>query len=258
MFLFKKIVAPFFFPVPFCLLVLAVGVVVLWLSQRQRVGKGLVTLGTAMLFLCSYSVFSVPFLKTLELRYSPLFGDEAILTTDGDVRWVVVLGGGHTLDPRIPPASQLSSSSLVRLIEGIRLYRSIPGSRLIVSEGAVFSTESGAKIMADVAKALGVPEEDVVLEDQSRDTEDEAMMIKEIVGDDRFVLVTSASHMVRSMKLFEKQGMRPLPAPTDYLVKKAEYVSPGMFFPGPEGLYGATRVVYEFLGIAWAHIVGSV
>ena len=51
------------------------------------------------------------------------------------------------------------------------------------------------------------------------------MVVKEIVGKDKFILVTSASHMLRAMALFRKQGMEPIPAPTDYMVKEREGVS---------------------------------
>jgi uncharacterized SAM-binding protein YcdF (DUF218 family) len=98
----------------------------------------------------------------------------------------------------------------------------------------------------------------VILESLSKDTKDEARLIKNIVGNDRFVLVTSASHMPRSMALFKKLGMQPIPAPTDYWVKERQGISPAMFFPSSNGLRKAERAFYEYLGLAWANLRGQI
>jgi uncharacterized SAM-binding protein YcdF (DUF218 family) len=170
----------------------------------------------------------------------------------------VVLGGGHTSDPKLPITSQLSNASLVRLVEGIRIHRGLPTSRLILSGGIVFEKVPEAKVLADVALAIGVKKQDLILEEVSRDTEDEARLIQEIVGQEQFILVTSASHMPRSMALFKKLGMHPIPAPTDHLVKECQKISPGMFYPSANGLCKAERAFYEYLGLAWAKLRGAI
>ncbi|MBW1946021.1 MAG: YdcF family protein, partial [Deltaproteobacteria bacterium] len=110
---------------------------------------------------------------------------------------------------------------------------------------------SNAKIMADTALAIGLDRSDLVLEEDSMDTKDEARLVKLIVGKDRFILVTTASHMPRSMALFRKQGMDPIPAPTEHLVKERKNVSPGMFFPGASNLRKVERAFNEYLGLVW-------
>src|SRR2546430_11935181 len=49
--------------------------------------------------------------------------------------------------------------SLYRLVEGIRLHRQIPGSRLVITGGAIFESLSSARVIADLALALGVESE---------------------------------------------------------------------------------------------------
>ena len=115
-----------------------------------------------------------------------------------------------------------------------------------------------AKIMADVAEAIGVNKQDLVLESLSKDTKDEARLIQKIVGKDQFILVTSASHMPRSVALFKKHGMHPIPAPTDYFVKKRQRVSPGIFFPSAGDLYKTERAFHEYLGMVWAKLRGQI
>lgn len=105
----------------------------------------------------------------------------------------------------------------------------LPKTRLILSGGGAFDPVPNAEMMADVAIALGVVEKDLVRETTSKDTKDEARLLKEIVGDDTFVMVTSASHMPRSMALFLKLGMNPIPASTGHWVKERQEVSPSTF-----------------------------
>jgi len=78
------------------------------------------------------------------------------------------------------------------------------------------------------------------------------------VGNEKFILVTSASHMPRSMALFEKLDMQPIPAPTDYGVRKRQGVSPGMFFPSADNLRKAEKAFHEYLGLAWGKIRGQI
>lgn len=224
MFLFKKIVAPFFLPVPFCLEILLLGLFLLWFTRKQRAGKILVSIGVVLLATLSYVAVSDVLLRPLEYNYPPLLK----VKHAHDVKWVVVLGGGHTSDPRIPVTSQLSDASMARVVEGIRLHNMLPASKLILSGGSAFDPVPNAKVLADVALAIGVDKQDLILESVSKDTKDEARLIRKIVGNDRFILVTSASHMPRSMALFKNLEMQPIPAPTDHWVKERQSMSPGI------------------------------
>lgn len=253
MFLFKKLVALLFFPVSIALEAMLLGLFLLWFTRKQKTGKVVVSIGVGIFALFSYAGFSNILLRPLEYKYPPILS----LADARDAKWVVVLGGGHTSDPQLAVTSQIEEETLARLVEGIRLHKMTSGSKLILSGGAVFDPVPNAKIMAGVASILGVDERDIVLETESRDTKDEARIIKEMVGDERFVLVTSASHMPRSMALFRKQGMEPIPAPTGHWVKEREGISPGMFFPGSEGHRKAERAVYEYLGLIWAKVTGQ-
>jgi uncharacterized SAM-binding protein YcdF (DUF218 family) len=261
-FMLKKILSRFIFPLPICIEILLVGLVLLWFTKKQKAGRIVVTVGTILLLLLSYNISSENLLRGLERRYQPfnLAGPNALqaLAAGSRVDWIVVLGGGHTADPNIPLSSQINHPTLVRLVEGVLLYRENPGSKLIVSGGRVDSSLSDAELMANVAKAMGVPHQDIILEDQSWDTEDEARLLKSLVQNDAFVLVTSASHMLRSMMLFESYGMHPIPAPTDYLVRDTKTFSADSLFPEPNALYKVTRLVYECLGLAWLKVRGVI
>jgi len=254
MFLLKKIVAPLFFPVTLILVIFLLGLFLLSLTRRQKTGKIVVLIGIIFLCVLSFDVFPDMLLRPLEYQYPPLLSLENIQ----NVKWIVVLGGGHTSDPKLPITSQISKNSLVRLVEGIRIYNGLPKSKLILSGGSPFEKISNAQVLAEVAIAIGVKKEDLILEDISKDTEDEARLIQEIVGQERFILITSASHMPRSIALFKRVGMHPIPAPTDHLVKEFQKISPGMFYPSGAGISKAERAFYEYLGLAWAKLRGAI
>jgi len=113
----------------------------------------------------------------------------------------------------------------IRFVVGFRIHKLLPESRLVFSGGAVFDPVSEAEVMARAAEIMGVEGDRIILEEISRDTGDQARLVQKIVGDERFILVTSASHMPRSMVLFRKSGMEPIPAPTDYRVPRCHQPS---------------------------------
>lgn len=253
-FLIKKIITPLFMPLPFCLLLVFVGLVLLWFTRRQRAGKAFVTTGALLLVLASYGVVTKPLLRFLERQVPPLIlnAEEA-----ARVEWIVVLSGGATSDAYVPPAARLSDSSLARVVEGVRMKRELHHAKLLLTGGRVFGSESEAEAMRAVALALGVSREDIEIETDSRDTEDQARIVRRIVGNSPLVLVTSASHMPRSLALFERAGMHPLPAPTDYRPSDEPYTSPGSFYPSAGGVRNADATIHEYLGRAWARLRGS-
>ncbi|HEX7316088.1 MAG TPA: ElyC/SanA/YdcF family protein [Pyrinomonadaceae bacterium] len=255
MFLFKKLVTPFLMPVPFCLALLLLGLALIWLKRRQGAGKWLATLGALGLLLLGYGAVTGRVLASLERRHAPA-GD--VSAAAGRVRWVVVLGGGSSSDAGLPAALRLSEGSLARLVEGVRLQRQLPGSRLLLSGGSVFGSDPDAETMRALAVELGVDPAALELDTASPDTETQAEVVRARIGAEEFYLVTSASHMSRALALFRKAGTNPTPAPTHFLTQKNRGVAPWNFFPSSGGLRGAEVVTHEYLGLFWAKVRGRV
>ena len=251
MFFMKKIVSRFLFPLPLSLEFVFVGLLLLWFTRRQRAGKALVTCGAMLLVGLSNSFTSNALLRPLEHRYRPL-----VVVHSGAgapaVDFIAVLGGWADDDPDVPVTSHISAALMVRLIEGLRLHREIPGSRLILS-----GDNDSAEGMAEMAEALGVSVADILRLTEPRDTEEESQQIAPIVGSQRFILVTSASHMPRAMALFRKRGLQPIAAPTDYLAPRHRS-EPGDLFPDGYNLFKSQVAYYEYLGLAWESLRGKI
>ena len=262
MFIVKKICAQLVSPASLSLGISLIGLLLLMFTKRQRAGKVFISIGLLLMLLFSYSIIPDYVLRSLEGKYDPydIQLPNTSIESEGrhSVKFVVVLAGGHISDPKLPITSQIGGESLVRLVEGIRIYQKYSDVKLILSGGKGFDPIPTATIMAQVAKELGVDENDIILESQSKDTKDEAQFIKPLVKDDHFILVTSASHMPRSMALFKKLGMNPIPAPTGHLAIRKERLCFSSFFPRAGNLLKAEKIFHEYLGIAWAKLRGQI
>ena len=261
MFLLKKIVSRFLFPIPLCIEVLLVGLLLLWFTRKQKAGRIVVTLAGVLLFLFSSHFFSDMLLTPLESRYPPLVITSGARGPVGlsEVKFIVVLANGFFPEAGRPLAIQLDESSTARLVEGARVSKVLNGCKLVLSGGpGPDSISSAAQTMAPLAQALGVDAQDMILETQSRDTDDEARLVAPIVGQQPFILVTEASHMPRAMALFRKHVTHPIADPVDFRTSHSQAISPDEVFPGAGDLSGSERAVYEYLGLAWGKIRGKI
>ncbi len=108
--------------------------------------------------------------------------------------------------------------------------------------------------MRDLAVALRVPQSEIQMEIESRDTKDQALKIKELVDNQPFLLVTSAYHMPRAVALFEHQGLKPKPVPVGHLIKKDHADLPARLYPFAGKIILAEKMIREWLGLTWAKI----
>ncbi|EKD26618.1 MAG: hypothetical protein ACD_79C01093G0001 [uncultured bacterium] len=255
MFILKKILTPFFLPLSISM-ILFFSVVICFILRRNKTASWLLTIGIVYFVISGYGFFYKDFLWKYE-RIHPVLNIEKIVK-EQSVKWICVLGGGVSADKEVPVTSRLSTGTLIRLIEGIRIHRLINGSKIILSGGKVFGPVSEALVMKELALGMGVNEENILLEENSRDTDDQAVAVKAIVGSAPLILVTSAYHMNRSMLLFRKAGMTPISSPIGFLVSKKGNLSPGMFFPSATNLETCEKITKEILGLIWSKIIGQI
>jgi len=244
----KQLISYLLMPFPLGLLLVVVGLLLLWLTARQRMGRALATAGAALMLLCSWYPTSQWILSPLHRR-APLTQPASMAA---GARWVVVLGGGYDMRRSGPATSRLSPFTLERLVEGVRVYRNLPGAKLIMSGRGYGELPTEAAVMQEAAVELGVPAADIRQEGESDDTADEARLIRAMVGGDRLVLVTSGVHMDRAVRLFEKQGLLVIPAPAGFWPRHAEP------WPNSDRLGWVQHAEHEWLGLLWARLRGQI
>ncbi|AVY99616.1 envelope biogenesis factor ElyC [Lelliottia sp. WB101] len=251
LFTLKKYIGGMMLPLPLLLMFIALGLLLIWFTRFQRSGKIVITTGWLALLLLSLQPVADRLLRPIENTY-PTWQENQ------KVEYIVVLGGGYTWDDKWAPSSNLINNSLPRLNEGIRLWLSNPGSKMIFT-GAAAKTNpvSTAEAGARVAESLGVPRSAIITLDSPKDTEEEAAAVKQAIGDAPFLLVTSASHLPRAMIFFEHAGLHPLPAPANQLAIDAPLNPWERVIPSPVWLMHSDRVGYESLGRLWQWLKGS-
>ncbi len=150
-----------------------------------------------------------------------------------------------------PAGTRLNDRSLHRLMEGLRLLEGLPEAKLVVSGGSRRADEAPvAQGYAAAAQALGVNPERIVVLDMPTDTAQEAYAVREFLGTEaRFVLVTSASHMPRAVRHFERVGLSPIAAPAHYLTGRDGPDRLRYWVPSSDALRKTERAVYEYLGL---------
>jgi uncharacterized SAM-binding protein YcdF (DUF218 family) len=140
-------------------------------------------------------------LGALEFQFPP--GGQA---ERKEANTIVVLSGYAESDPDRPLSSQVNSTSAFRILEALGLLNDQPNSTVVISgKGEV------ASIMRDVFLSSGVPSERVIVDSVSSSTYESAKNLSSRLGQAPFLLVTSAGHMPRSMRVFRKAGAHPIP-----------------------------------------------
>jgi uncharacterized SAM-binding protein YcdF (DUF218 family) len=181
-------------------------------------------------------------LRSLEERYPPLVAAPVADT-------VVVLGSSYSPQPGVPVAAALDDAGLVRIVSGVDWVKRL-GGRLVVSGGAPEGRVPSARGYAALAAELGVSSSSIEILDGPLDTADEALAVAALLNSEPFVLVTSASHMPRAIRLMERAGARPIPAPTDQQVTPNEGMHWSQFVPRAAALQNTEEALHEYLGLA--------
>jgi len=259
-FLLKKLVSFWIMPLPFCTALLVAGLLLMRRPRRQRLGRGLIIAAVGLLVVLSNQFVSTRIVRPLEDRYpaipeiAPGSPAPAVLAGCG---FVAVLGGGNSDMAGLSATSQLSSSSLARLVEAVRLLRALPGARLLVSGPGSPGLPAHGTMLSRGAQSLGVDPARITVIDTALDTEDEAGAVARIAGPSRVALVTSAWHMPRAAALFRRAGVDFVPCPADFVARVERGHGGSELTCDVESLARSTRGIHEWLGLLWLRLRGA-
>ncbi len=239
-----------FFLDPFNLFwLLLVGIVVNGFFKRNLWVKWL-SIFTVIWFL----VISTPLipnlvLNSLEDRYIPINVDE--LEKKEAEYHILVLGGGHGFDDRLPPNSLLSRNALGRLNEGIRIYTQLPNSKLVLSGFSGSGRTTQAEMLQQTALLLGVDRKATIIQKEPRNTYEEANYYSKKFGTSHpLIIVTSAAHMQRAIEVFRYFGTDPIPSPTNYRLK-GSWKQKWFGLPAIDNIENLRAGISEYAGIFW-------
>lgn len=220
--------------------------------RYRRTGTLTALLSFVILLIFSTGPLPHYLLNSLSAPYQPL------TQYPSNIKFIVVLGGGNKLDGNYPPIMRLNSSTLSRLLEGIRLHKNIPNSQLILSGGKAISNTADALLMEQSALMLGVSKNNIKVESHSQDTFKEVLLLKEMIGTKPFILVTSSYHMKRAMLLFHQHNMNPIAAPTQFFQTTPRQPAWRYYFPNSSNLVKSDIAIHEYLGMGWYHLTSKI
>ena len=229
----------FLCPSTFLFILLITGVVLF----KKKAGRILIIVSLIIFYLFSITPIADFVISPLENKYQAYdFQDEA-------ENIVLLISGVRKGNMSFP--SKLAESSLYRALEAVKIYfKMVEKPKIIISGSSPvsFSQKPGEEI-AKFIQTLNVPLEDIILEQNSKNTYQAAIEVKKIIGQSSFILTTSAYHMPRSMYVFEKQGLSPIPAPGDFM-KESDY-DLFDFFPDPRNLRKSDLCFHEYFGLLY-------
>jgi uncharacterized SAM-binding protein YcdF (DUF218 family) len=232
--------------------VLPLGVVVaLLLVGLIRRKRWPVLAALLLLYVSSMPVVSRTLTARLERKY-PAIAVDQVAHADA----IVPLGGIFG-----PPVSDGYVANLgeasERLEAGIELWQHQKADWLVFTGGRVpwaRPSEVEGEASKRAASARGVPADRILVTSEVGNTADEARTVRDLMrarGWSSIILVTSAWHMPRAARLFQKAGVRFVPFPVDYQVDSNERLTLLDFLPRAEALQKTEYALREWYGVLY-------
>ncbi len=256
MFVLSKLVGVVTEPLTLFYLVMVFGFVLTLSRRRRGLGRRILAVTLGLVAIPAVLPLERWFMVALENRFPPPVLPEHL---DG----IIVLGGG--VNPGISAArGQVTLNSAgTRMTVMVPLAHSHPEARLIFTGGSGSVLEQQFKeatYVKDFYRQIGFDADQIVFEDQSRNTRENAMFSKELMAPkpgETWLLITSAFHMPRAVGCFRAVGWPVIAYPTDYTTtgRNGWEWSDLRFSPGT-GLSGLRTIVHETVGLISYRLLG--
>ena len=228
---------------------------VLLLTRWAWLGRKLVMVATVLLVICGLSPLGYMLLYPLESRFPSW--DPARGAPDG----IIVLGGSVDTDLSAAHRTPVVAYAADRMLAPADLARRYPNARIVFTGGTsnLVATEAReADYSAPILENLGIPKERIILERDSRNTWENAIFTKQMVAPkpgERWLLVTSAFHMPRSMGIFRKAGFDVEAYPVDWRMGGRDELF-AFTRNGREGLEKTEVAMREWIGLVAYRVMG--
>ena len=221
-------------------------------TRRRRSARVCLVAGALPLLLLTAFPLDAFLLRPLEDRFPQ---PDPPTHVDG----IIVLGGGIDEFVSADRGRPTLTTAGERMTELAVLARRYPDARVVYTGG------SGALDAADLteaapagalAAALGVDPSRLTLENRSRNTWENAVFSQRLAApkpEETWLLVTSASHMPRSVGIFRRVGWAVVPWPVGYRAMHADL----RWLTGlPDRLVNVDWAAHEFVGLVSYRLMG--
>lgn len=237
-----------FFALPSNLLiVLALAGILLMRTRFRRFGQGLVIGAILLLVVVGIAPVGNALMLPLEERF-PKWDAKR-----GSPHGIVVLGGAVSPDVSAARNEIALNEAAERMTATAKLAREHPNARIVFTGGSgrLFGGATEADFVTDLFESFGIPRDRIVLENRARNTVENAVFTKELVQPkpaERWLLVTSAHHMPRSVGIFRKAGFPVEAHPVDFRTRGTADLT-GPFGSLAAGLARTDAAMHEWAGL---------
>lgn len=254
MFIISKIISIFFSPLLWILVLL----ILAYRTKHQQKRKKLLAYSLVIGLL-----FSNPLLINW-VQY-PLHAPPMPMKKNESYYLGIVLGGMTRYDP-VGQKGYFNMSS-DRFIQTALLYKQGHIRKILACGGQngliKYKNFTEAGFIAQNLIALGIPAADILIEDQSKTTAENAAFAKEIIDSTgilkgKAVLITSSFHIPRAVETFEAEGISVRPYPCAFSVLPSS-IKPDLqdLIPDAGVMAGWSRLIKELMGRAYIFIKAS-
>jgi len=264
-FIFSKIVQ--FCIEPLNWVIVFVALSLLFLSLRKpHLCKRFLLLALFDLLLVGWLPTSEIFLRVLENGVSKV---NLVQMSEKDFGGIIILGGaiegGEIALDRGEISIYSEAERVTKAFELIRRYPELPfifsGFSGRLSPKGVSEADAFKQLIAE----QGLPDSNAHYENQSRNTYENVVFMKPMIlglgsngANDTpkpWLLITSASHMYRSLQIFQKQGIDVIPVPVDYQTGNGLRWDR---FDLEDGMQNWNNLMHEFIGLLAYWITGKI
>ncbi len=231
----------------------------LWgvLSKNPKRKKRLLWTALILFYFFSNAFLTDEFVRLYEERdqtYSEL-------TETYDV--AIVLGGFSNYDESQELIQFHSATD--RLMAGIKLYKTGRAKKLMIASGSGQITnpdEKEALFIENYLLKIGIPERDLIIESESKNTRENAINTAKILTkkytNGNYILVTSALHMPRAKRCFKKVGLSVTPFSVDQQAGPRKYLFDHLFFPDIDSIRRWETLIKEWTGFIAYKMAGYI
>ena len=233
-----QILPTFVLPIMLVIIVILIGLI--------KNKKKLIYIAIGVLYIISTPIFSNNFFKLVEgSEYrKPI---SAIDSADA----IVVLSGMLEIN-EVGDSTYIEWGDPDRFFGGIALFKAGKAQKLVFTGGKMpwnKAKKSEGEVLRDYAISNGIASEKIFVTKDVENTADEAVAVKELISPSkRIILVTSAFHMYRAKKLFEKQGFEVIPYKIDYKISGNNELAFMDFLPSAINLQLTETGAREIIG----------
>jgi uncharacterized SAM-binding protein YcdF (DUF218 family) len=225
--------------------------------MNKRIGKKLLLAGIILLLF-----FSNQFISNAVMQYwEPEF---KLIETLPIYEVGIVLTGVTNLSKTAYDRTFFNKGA-DRATHAVQLYKMDKIQKILITGGQGLNPtnpNTEAELLRDFMVIAGVPESDILVENQAKNTYQNAVLARETLEQNQYpaqeksLLITSAFHMYRAKSCFDKAGVATDTFPVDYYAQDTKFDLPILLYPDPNSIFLWHKLFKEWIGIVMYRLVG--